>query len=70
MTTETTTYRFKKGDRPHLDDVYNILSIIPNETYFQHDIADSNPNDTTEENDSGESILFLKNVTIKVTITI
>ena len=65
------TYRFKKGERPHLDEVCHLLGLLPLDCYYQDDIADSNSHDEDNDNDAGESILFLKNVTVvtKVTVT-
>ena len=63
------TYKYKKGDRPHLDEVYDIVNLIPNDAMHQDDLFESrdgmNPN-----NDSGESVLFLKDVTIKVEVIV
>lgn len=63
------TYKFKKGDRPVLDQVYDLLGIIPNDAIHQDDIGEPN-SDINPDNDSGESILFLKNVTIKIDIKV
>ena len=65
----TKTYKYKKGDRPHLDEVYMIMGIIPADAYYQDDIAE-NQHGMDSNNDCGESVLFLKNVTIKIETTI
>lgn len=62
------TYKYKKGDRPHLDTVYPILGLIPYDAIHQDDIADYQDG-MNPDNDSGESVLFLKNVTIKIEVT-
>lgn len=59
--------KFRKNKRYHLDDVYNYLSIIPNECYHQDDIVD---NTLTNDNSAGEEIIFLKNVALKIEIKI
>ena len=63
-------YKFKKGDRPPLDEVYAILGIIPQDAIHQDDISDPSRYGFAPDNDSGESILFLKNVTIKIDIKV
>jgi hypothetical protein len=63
------TYKYKKGDRPCLDEVYALLGIIPSDAIYQDDIADSKGGHDPD-NDSGESVLFLKDVTIKINISV
>ena len=60
-------YKFKKGDRVSLDEVYDIQALIPNDAYDQDDYSDYV---IGGDNDSGESILFLKNVTITVNVKV
>lgn len=67
---KTKHFSYKKGERPHLDEVYDILGIIPSDTYFQHDFCDEDARDNNPDFDSGESILFLKDVTITITIEV
>ena len=61
------TYRYKKGDRPHLDEVYDIVSLIPSDAMHQDDLFDSRDGHNPD-NDGGESVLFLKDVTIKIEV--
>ncbi len=63
-------YTYKKGDRPSLDEVYSILGVIPNDVYHQDDINESNIFDPENKNDSGESILFLKDITINIVLCV
>jgi len=65
MTHETHT--FKKGDRLLLDQIYHIYGLIPHDSIHQDDIAD---NTILNDNDCGETVLFLKNVKIVIDITV
>jgi hypothetical protein len=56
-------YKFTKGQVVHLDDVYDILGVIPGDTYEQDDPA--NPH-----GDRGESLRFVKNIEIKIHIRV
>ena len=60
-------HTYKKGERVHLDDVYRIYNLIPLDCTYQDDINDST---CLNDNDSGESVLFLKNVKIEISITV
>ncbi len=66
MSIEKRKYVFKKGDRPPLDEVYDIISIIPIDATYQDDINDKR----IPENDAGESVLFLKDVIVEIKLTI
>lgn len=68
MAVETIRHRFKKGETYTLDQIYDIQGIIPNEAYDQDDIGDWT---IINDNDSGETVRFVKNVelTIKIKIT-
>jgi hypothetical protein len=55
-------YKFKKGQKVHLDDVYEILGIIPRESYDQADPA--------FDDDAGEWLTFTKNVEINIKIKV
>jgi len=61
------TYKFTAGDRYHLDQVYSLLGIIPNDTYEQDDMSLYRYDNG---NDCGESVKFLKNVKIKIIMEI
>jgi len=63
------TYKFKKGDTYSLDLVYDLIGIIPLSSYEQDDIADSRYYGDPD-NDCGESVRFIKNVTIKIDIKV
>ena len=67
MKKDTRQYSFKKGDTLMLDQVYNILGIIPNDTYDQDDIAEST---ICNDNDAGETIRFKKNVDISIKVLV
>ncbi len=56
------THKFKKGQKVPLDVVYNLIGIIPLESYKQADNADNN---LYPINDGGENITFLCDVTVK-----
>jgi hypothetical protein len=59
------TERFLAGDVVALDRVYSILGLIPTEAYQQDDIADRTP---CNGNDCGESVRFVRDVTIRYEI--
>lgn len=68
---------FKKGEKHHLDSVYSILSLFPNdcdEPFFnQDDIGDLDPYSRSKsrdgsENDSGETVKILRNFTIEIKV--
>jgi hypothetical protein len=63
ITREFKIYKFKKGQIVHLDLVYEIHGLIPMDAYKQADPADKN-------NDSGESLEFIKNVEIRIEVKI
>lgn len=69
MSTKRRVYNFKKGDRPHLDQVMDILGVIDPDFYHQDDIGEAYKYDPKKENDAGESVLFLRDVRITVTVT-
>lgn len=56
--------RFKKGQKIHLDEVYHMLGLIPEETYDQDDALGH------DGGDNGESITFKKNVEIKTSVKV
>ncbi|MCK4786283.1 MAG: hypothetical protein KAV87_21175 [Desulfobacteraceae bacterium] len=58
---------YLKGDRPQLDEVYDVIGVLPNDAYHQDDLLGSS---ILNDNDSGESILFLKDVDIDITIIV
>jgi len=61
-------YEFKKGKTYHLNEVYEVyevLGIIPSDTYMQDDINDYEFNNG---NDCGESLRFIE--TVKITVTV
>lgn len=59
---------FKKGEKYHLDEVYAIFAIFPNDQnpyYSQDDPGDWSLCGT---NDSGESVKILRNFTIEFSV--
>ena len=66
----TKTHKFKKGDVVHLDTVYNLIGVIPLDTYNQDDIGDTPGGYHVDGNDSGETLRFIKNVTIKIDVKV
>ncbi len=63
------TYKFKKGEVYTLDCVYDIFGLIPTDAYDQDDIANSRRSHG-KTNDSGETLKFKKNVTIKIDVKV
>ena len=61
-------YKFKKGQTVHLDSVYEILGIIPLSTYNQDDPGNTGYSDS--DNDSGETLKFIKNVDISINVKV
>lgn len=71
-------YVFKKGEQHHLDSVYNIIGLFPNDSghpfYHQDDIGDLEHHGSTKsrdgsDNDCGEYIKILRDFTIKIKVT-
>jgi len=62
-----TVRKFSKGATYALDQVYDILGLLPSETYHQDDISDYTP---FGGNSCGEEITFLKDVTVKITVSV
>jgi hypothetical protein len=56
-------YKFKKGQRVNLDDIYPIMGLLPEGSFHQDDISE-------DGGDAGESLLFLENVTVKVSVRV
>lgn len=57
--------KYKKGDKVHLDEVMDILGLIPHEYYKQDDPADW---EIGNDNTSGEIVEFLADFELKATI--
>ena len=53
-------HRFKKGQEVHIDTIYHFVGLIPNECYDQD----------TEDANSGDIIVFIKDVTIKFEVIV
>ena len=60
-------HKFKKGESVYLDRVINILGLIPTDCYEQDDPIDWT---ITGDNDSGETVRFLKDVEIKASVKV
>jgi len=61
------TYNYKAGETYSLDDIYFVQGIIPQDAYDQDDAGNwSHVND----NDSGETVRFTKNVKIKIDVVV
>lgn len=56
-------HKFKKGEVYLLDSIYRLRGIIPYDSYGQDDILDRWGEDNTRE-----SIKFVKDVTLKISI--
>lgn len=61
--TTTLTYRFRKGEQYHLDEIYEINGIANEHNWWKAD----DPSD--ESGTSGEEITITKNIEIKITVT-
>ena len=61
------TIKYRKGETYALDQVIKYISVIPNDTFDQDDPSDYT---ITGDNDSGETIRFIKNVTIKIDVKV
>jgi hypothetical protein len=62
-----TKYTFLNGKTYHLDHAYAVLALIPVDCYDQDDTADRK---YTNQNDSGETLRFIKTVTITVDVKV
>ena len=58
--------RLNAGDLYHLDDVYDVLGLIPPDTYKQGNMI----NDKWSEDDCGDEIIMLQRVDIQCSIRV
>lgn len=60
--TETQTYKFKKGQELHLDQIYDIMGLAGGRWWTADD-----PH--LEGGSGGEDVTILEDITIKITVT-